>query len=476
MTTIPKKSQVKEHFDDIADDYDKWKKKNAYYYSTIQSFIQRNVRPNSKILEIGCGTGEILASTRPKAGMGIDISPRMVEIAKKKFPQYQFKSTPIEDFHTDEKFDYIIMVDVVDHVYDIMDVFKSVYRLSHPTTKIILTTINPWWDPILMLMEKWGQKMPEGPHNFIEKRNISKILEMMSFSVSYSGYLLLFPKFIPILSYLANTLGVRIWGLNKFSSVQYMVVQPMPENKTDLGLGCSVIIPCHNEEGNIEDAIKRVPKMGKETEIIVINDGSTDKTADKVRAIQKQYSYLKLIDYSPNKGKGFAVKSGFDAATQEVLMILDADMAVPPEELPRFFEPLNKGICQFVNGSRMVYPMEGQAMRTLNLFGNKLFALLMTFITGQNLTDTLCGTKAFYKKDYAFMEMGIDKWGDFDLLFGGAKLGCKMVEVPVHYQERKAGKSKMKTFQHGCHLLMACIRGFKELVLVPKVNAGFDNR
>ena len=236
-------------------------------------------------------------------------------------------------------------------------------------------------------------------------------MELLDFTVSYSGYMLLFPKRIPILSFLANSLGVRIWGLNKFSAVQYMTIQPQPENKTDLGLGCSVIIPCYNEEGNVENAIKDIPQMGKGTEIVVVNDGSTDGTANKVKELQSKYQNLKLIDYSPNHGKGYAVKQGFDAATQEVIMIFDADISTLPEELPRFFEPLNKGLCQFVNGTRMVYPMQNQAMRMLNHLGNKMFGLILTFITQQHLTDTLCGTKALFKEDFKRMTWGKDPWG-----------------------------------------------------------------
>ncbi|MCK4308328.1 glycosyltransferase family 2 protein [candidate division WOR-3 bacterium] len=317
-------------------------------------------------------------------------------------------------------------------------------------------------------MEKIGAKRPEGPHNFIEKRNLTKIIEFLDFSISYSGYMLLFPKYIPLLSFLANTIGVKIWEINKFSFVQYMILHPLPKNENDFGFGCSVIIPCYNEAENIEEVVKRIPKMGKETEIIVVNDGSKDETADIVKKLKKHYQNLKLIDYSPNKGKGFAVKKGFDAATQEIVMILDADMSAPPEELPRFFNLLNKGICDFVNGTRMVYPMQEQSMRFLNLLGNKIFALVMTFITGQHLTDTLCGTKAMYKKDYQHIRMGLDKWGDFDLLFGTVKLGNKIMEMPVHYMARRAGESKMRAFTHGFHLLRASFRGFKELVLADR--------
>ncbi|MDB4349597.1 bifunctional class I SAM-dependent methyltransferase/glycosyltransferase family 2 protein [Omnitrophica bacterium] len=455
---------VKRHFDSLAKDYDKWQRKNAYYYDNIKSLVRRTIPPGSKVLEVGCATGKILASAQPSLGVGIDLSPEMIRLASEKFPQYTFICSSIEDFEFEEKFDYIIMVDLIDHVYDIIDVFEGVYRFCHPETKIILSTLNPWWGPLLSLMEKIRAKMPEGPHNFVEKRNLSKIIETLDFSISRSGYMLLFPKCIPLVSSLVNAIGTRIWGINKLSLVQYMVLKPLPKNEDDLGLSCSVIIPCHNEAGNVEEAVRRIPKMGKETEIIVVDDGSTDETANIAKKLRSSHPNLRLIDYTPNRGKGYAVKQGFDAATKEVLMILDADLSVPPEELPRFFSLLNKGICDFVNGTRVVYPMQEEAMRFLNLFGNKLFALIMTFITKQHLTDTLCGTKALYKKDYKHIKMGKDKWGDFDLLFGAAKLGSRLVEVPVHYMARKAGQSKMKTLRHGLHLLRVCFWGFKELV------------
>jgi hypothetical protein len=400
--------------------------------------------------------------------VGVDINPKMAETAAQNFPHLKFIASSIEDFHSDEKFDYIIMVDVLNHVYDIIDIFKNIYRFCHPQTKIIVTCLSPWWGPLMRLLEKFRSKMPQGPNNYIELRNIAKIIELLDYKIHYWGYLLICPLNIPILAPLANSIGVRICGFRRLSSVQYAILQPTKENTTDLGYGCSVIIPCYNEEGNIKQAIQRIPSMGKETEIIVVNDGSKDKTADFVRELQPQYPNLRLIDYTPNKGKGQAVQQGFNAATHEVIMILDADLSVAPEELPRFFEPLNKGLCQFVNGSRLVYPMEGQAMRTLNYFGNIIFGQIMTFITNQKLTDTLCGTKALYKKDYKHIKMGLDKWGDFDLLFGAAKMGNKIMEVPVHYKDRLSGESKMKTFRHGCHLLRACLKGFRDLVLIPK--------
>lgn len=461
-------AKVARHFDNVALSYDTFKKKNIYYYDTIKAFVRRNVRPQSKVLEVGCATGEILACVQPAQGVGIDLSPKLIDIAAKKFPQYRFLNTSLEDFPATEKFDYIILVDVIHHVHDVMTVFEKIHALCHERTKVIVTVINPWWEPVLRVLEKLKIKMPDMPLNYFERRTVRTVMDLLDFSVTQMGTLLLVPFYIPLFSYLANTIGVRLPGFNKLSFVQYMIIQPMAKNTTDLGMGCSVVIPCYNEEGNIVEAIERIPAMGKGTEIIVVNDGSKDRTAERVRGLQNKYSNLKLIDYSPNEGKGAAVKKGFDAATQEIVMILDADMTVVPEELPRFFDPLNKGLCRFVNGTRFLYPKENQSMRFLNQLGNKMFSLIVSFIINQNLTDTLCGTKALYKKDYKSIRMGQDRWGDYDLILGSAKMGNRILEVPVHYMSRKAGQSKMQSFRHTVHLLKVCLFWFHDFAFVPE--------
>ena len=234
------------------------------------------------------------------------------------------------------------------------------------------------------------------------------------------------------------------------------------ENKS---FSCSVIIPCYNEEESITECIKRVPEMGKFTEIIVVDDGSTDGTKDIVKTLLSRYNNLKLISYSPNKGKGFAVRKGFDAAKGDILMILDADMAVPPEELCRFFTVVEEDKADAVNGTRMVYPMEEGAMTGLRHFGNKIFALIFTLLMKRRITDTLCGTKVILKKDYKRMQMGKCPWGDFDILIGIAKLNLRMKEIPIHYKKRKKGKSKMRIFKDGSVFLKMCWYGFEELKL-----------
>ena len=160
MSSNMEKEVVEEHFDEVAKRYDYWKKKNAYYYENVISHVKRIIPEGSSVLDVGCGTGEVLSAVKPKKGVGIDLSSEMVKLAEKKFPEYSFYHKAIEELDIGEKFDYIIMVDVVDHVYDVMDVFKRLHKFCHPQTQVILTTINPWWDPILMFMEKFGAKMP----------------------------------------------------------------------------------------------------------------------------------------------------------------------------------------------------------------------------------------------------------------------------------------------------------------------------
>ncbi len=233
-------------------------------------------------------------------------------------------------------------------------------------------------------------------------------------------------------------------------------------SKTDLT--CSVIIPWYNEVDNIANALRRVPELRCRTEVIVVDDGSTDGTAEVVRALMPQSSHLRLIAYAPNRGKGYAVQQGFAAARGDILLILDADMSVPPEDLPKFVAPLMSGRARFVNGTRMVYSMERGAMGWIHRLGNRIFNRLVSWLIGQRITDSLCGTKALFREDWRRIPMQDTSWGDFDLLFGAALLNLPLVEVPIHYRRRVAGKSKMQPFRHGLILLQVCAAWFLRLV------------
>jgi len=235
----------------------------------------------------------------------------------------------------------------------------------------------------------------------------------------------------------------------------------------------SVIVPARNEAGNIRPILARVPEMGSGTELIFVEGHSTDNTAREVEsAIAAHPTRRVRLLTQEGSGKGDAVRLGFAEASGQVLMILDADLTVPPEDLPRFYEALRSGKCEFANGVRLVYPMEKEAMRFLNLLGNKFFSLAFSWLLGQPIKDTLCGTKALWRGDYEKIAANrsyfgdFDPFGDFDLHFGAAKLNLKILEVPIRYRERTYGSTNISRWRHGALLLRMVLFAIRRIKFV----------
>lgn len=459
------RERIVRHFDSIADRYDEYKRRNRYYHDQIEEFVRGVIPPGRTVLELGCATGDLLASTRPARGVGIDISPRMIEIARRKHPDpaLAFECAAVEEFASGEKFDFVILSGLLDYVEDLWPVFERIHAYTTPDTKVLISSENPLWEAALRVGNRMRLRIPDTQRNMVTIKDIVNLLGLLDYAVYEAGYRVFFPKDIAGLSYALNKVLPRLPGIRNLSWRQYIVARPLPRRAERRGYSCSVVIPCFNEEGNVVEAIRRTPAMGTRTEIVVVDDGSSDRTAELARTEAARDPRVKLVSYAPNHGKGYAVQQGFRAATGDVVMILDADMAVMPEELPRFFDVIDRGIAGFVNGTRMIYPMADQAMKLLNFFGNKMFGIILSIIMGQRNTDTLCGTKAFLRKDLPDFPWSDKSWGDFDLLFGACKLKLKIVEMPVHYQARVAGESKMKAWKHGWKLLKVCLHGLRML-------------
>jgi glycosyltransferase involved in cell wall biosynthesis len=249
----------------------------------------------------------------------------------------------------------------------------------------------------------------------------------------------------------------------------YTVCRSLPA-RTPAPASATIVIPARNERGNIEAAIKRIPRFIEELEIILVEGHSSDGTwqeIERVIAAYPQYDIKAMRQ--PGKGKADAVFAAFEIARGDVLIILDADLTVPPEQLPKFWHAIQTGKGEFVNGSRLVYPMEEQAMRFLNLAANKAFSLLFSWLLSQRLTDTLCGTKAIRRADYLRLKRGrnyfgeFDPFGDFELIFGASKLGLKAVEVPIRYASRTYGETQISRFRHGFMLLRMVLFAFMRI-------------
>lgn len=456
-------SEIQEYFEHVAPSWEHWQRKNDFYHATMRDLIGGMIPPGSRVLEVGSGVGDLLASLKPRRGIGLNLAEGLTQRAREKHPELEFHTIEIDFTSLPPTFepDYAVMTNMLDYVYDVWDMLEGLKPAIHEGTLLIVTTNNPLWAPILRLASKLGLRIPDSPRNFITNRDICSVLNLQGFQIVEEGLTLPVPKRFPLLGPLLNAIAPELPVLRFVSSIQYIAARlrvPRPR------LSCSVVIPCHNEAENIAECVRRVPNMGAWTEIIVVDDGSTDGTKDKVQAILETDHRVRLVILQKNQGKAAAVQAGFAAATGDVLMILDADMAVAPEELPKFLIPLQDGTADFVNGTRLIYPMHGKAMRVANFLGNKGFCLLASKVLRQRVSDTLCGTKAFFRRDYDRMPIGgKERWGDFDFLFGAARLKLRILELPVHYTERRAGKSKMRVLVDGWYFLRACFFGWRML-------------
>jgi ubiquinone/menaquinone biosynthesis C-methylase UbiE len=446
------------YFDNLASNRLKWKKRNIYYHKLLEKYYCFFIPKNSKVVEIGCGTGELLAKMQPAFGLGLDFSEKMIALAKLQFPIINFSVADAENLTVSEKFNYVIMSDLLTSLWDVQKSFKELKKICHRDTKIIISSYNNVWEPLLKLAVLFGLKSKQPLQNWLTLNDINNLLRLEGFEIIKKEYKILLPKNIPILEFIFNRLLANLPLVNKLCLVKFIIARPIEEAENEYSV--SIVIPARNEKGNIENAILKTPSFGKFQEFIFIEGNSHDNTWDEILRVKEKYKELKIIAAKQTgKGKGNAVREGFELATGDILIILDADLTTPPEELPKFYEALARNKGEFINGCRLVYPMEKQAMRFLNLLGNMFFGAFISFILGQRLKDTLCGTKVLFKKDYETIKNNrsyfgdFDPFGDFDLIFGAAKLNLKIVEIIVRYKDRQYGTTQISRFKHGMILL-----------------------
>ncbi len=454
--------------DEQARDDARWKRKNRYYHESLERIVRFHVPAGASVLEIGCGNGDLLDALAPSRGVGMDISPSMVGQARSRYPHLVFLTGDAESLPIGEPFDYVILSDLIGHLGDVQRAFDELRRVCHPRTRIIVTYFNYLWEPLLRMGERLGMKRPQPGQNWLALEDIRNLLSLAGFQTIHQGYKLLLPVRVPLLSSFCNRVLANVPVLRKLALVELVVARPAPVPVPEASLSVSVVIPARNERGNIENAILRTPAMGRHTEIVFVEGNSSDGTAEEIERVIAAYPGrdVKLVRQGDGKGKGDAVRKGFAAASGDVLMILDADLTVPPEDLPKFFRALASGRGEFINGSRLVYAMEKQAMRFLNTLGNKFFSLVFTFLLDQRFKDTLCGTKVIYRRDYERIAAGRGYFGDFDLIFGAAKLDLKIVEVPIRYRDRTYGSTQISRFRHGLLLLRMCLFALRRIKFV----------
>jgi hypothetical protein len=464
------------HWDRVSHKKEKPNRPGAFYHKLLEHYYKFFIPPGLKILELGCSHGDLLAALKPKLGVGIDFSKEMIRQASQKYPHLHFVRADVHNISIGEKFDAILLSDLVNDLWDVQCVFERLRNIAHRRTRLLINFYNNLWRMPLSVVKRfgWGAELLE--QSWFSPHDIYNLLELSGFEVVHCRPAVLLPLQVPFLSKLMNRYLVNLLPFSWFALANIVVARPDPaRDKADLRATStvSVIIPARNEAGNIEDILKKVPELGRQTELIFVEGHSSDNTFATIEQMIPRFPHRKCkLFRQTDTGKGDAVRLGFDKAAGDILMILDADMTVPPTDLSRFFNAIVGGRGEFINGVRLVYPLENQSMRFFNIVGNKFFSLAFSWLLGQPIKDGLCGTKVLWKKDYESIVKNrqyfgnFDPFGDFDLLFGAAKLNLKILEMPIRYRARTYGATNIDRWRHGFLLLKMVVFAAKRIKFI----------
>jgi SAM-dependent methyltransferase len=471
-----RKRSIRALADAVAPERERWTERNSYYYEEDLRFSRFLVRPGQRILDLGCGTGRLLAGLRPSEGIGVDFSPAMIEVARAAHPDLEFQVGDVEDPTTldrlDGPFDVIVLSDTVGSLEDCQQTFAALHRLCTPATRVLVAYYSNLWEPILLVAQKLGHQMPQREQNWLSLRELAGILQLADFEVVRTDCRQIIPKRLGGIGPFMNRFVGTLPAVRSLALRSYIVARPAREPPVSAP-SATVVVPCRNEAGNIAPAVERIPRYCDDIEIVFVEGHSRDETLSEIARVIEKHPELDIkVVQQDGEGKGDAVRKGFDVARGDVLMILDADLTTPPEDLPKFYESVVAGRGELVMGSRLIYPMEKDAMRVLNTIGNKVFSLLFTWLLNQRITDTLCGTKVLTRTNYDRIKDNrqyfgdFDPFGDFDLIFGAAKLNLKILEIPVRYRARVYGSTQISRFRHGWLLLRMVLVAYRKLKAV----------
>jgi SAM-dependent methyltransferase len=469
-----RKKEFLEYAEANLNEQDRRGKFNAAYREDDRKFMRFLVPPGKRVLELGCGRGELLAALKPSYGVGVDFGAKAIATANDLHPDLHFVLGDVEDPATlsgiEGPFDYIVIADTIGMFEDIDGTLRLVNHLCVPSTRIIISYYSHLWEPILKLAEALRLRAEQPKINYIATADFLNLMDLADFEVISQEQRQLIPLRWLGFGPFVNRFIAPLPGIRKLCLRTYIVGRPVRQFP-DRKFSASILIPCRNEKGNIENAILRMPKFGSSQEILFVEGNSSDGTFEECERVRDAYrdSWDIKVLKQDGKGKGDAVRKGFAAATGDVLMILDADLTMPPEALPKYHAVIETGKAEFVNGTRLIYPMEHEAMRPLNLIANRCFAYLFSYLVNTRLTDTLCGTKVLLRKDYEVLARerdyfgNFDPFGDFDLIFGAAKQNLKIIETPIHYKARTFGETQISRFRDGWLLLKMVWFAYRKL-------------
>ncbi len=459
----PSPAALVRHFDHVAANDARARRLQAGFHRQLIAWHRQRIPEGARVLELGCGAGALLRALRPSRGLGVDFSPAMIAraVEANDDPACEFRVADAGASETAEGFDHIVLNHLIGYLPDIQGALERIKRSAHARTRLHLTTLNTPWRFVLRAAEAFGAVMPQPPSNWLSHEDLANLLELAGWEVVRKETLQFLPFDLPLLTPLLNRIAVRLPLLRDLGMTVALVARPRIPPRLDGDCTCTVVVPARNEAGNIRASLERIPVLGRRTEVVFVEGNSTDDTWSVIEREVAAYSGPHLVRAirQPGRGKWDAVRAGFAVARGEVLVIQDADLTAPPEDLVKFLEAIASGAAEFANGSRLVYPMESRAMRFLNLLGNHFFAKALSHVLGQPVKDSLCGTKMLLRTDYLrAMERirrfgDFDPFGDFNLLFGAALIDLRIRDIPVRYRDRTYGATNISRFAHGRMLL-----------------------
>mgnify|MGYP001182617787 FL=1 len=475
---LDRKKEILGHYNKLASKPSSWINKNDFFHSQDRSYFRFLISENLRILDIGCGNGDLLASLKPSDGIGLDISTKMIDLAKSKYsskenPNLRFLAGDIEDEKIISElkgtFDIILLSDTVGLIDDVQNCFSSLHNLCHSDTRVIVSYFSWLWTPILVSSEALSLKRKQMPLNHLSAKDIDDLLEISDFDIIKRDWRQLIPKHLFGIGPAVNRTIATLPLIRKLCVRNYVVARSLKAIR-NIRPSTTIVIPCRNERGNILPAVQRLPEFNSDMEILFVEGHSSDGTLEEINRVIKEFPHKNIrVTVQDGMGKGDAVRKAFKMASNDILMILDADLTVPPEDLIKFYNAISSGKGEFINGTRFIYPMEKGAMRWLNVGGNLFFAWVFSWLLNQRFTDTLCGTKVLSKEHYKSIAKNrsyfgdFDPFGDFDLIFGATKLNLKVVEIPIRYAERTYGTTQISRFRHGLMLLRMVFFAFRKL-------------
>jgi SAM-dependent methyltransferase len=474
MPTPKTELTLREHFDWVVDHDQGPRRWQRGFHAQLLRHFRHHISEGSRVLEWGCGGGDLLAGLKPARGLGLDFSSRMIARAGERQSGnsvLEFRAADIETELVTEPFDHIILDYLTGYLPDIQSALKNLHSCAHPRTRMHVTTFNSLWLIPLRVAEGLGMASHQPASNWLSHDDLINLLELTGWEIVGTEHLQLCPFELPLLAGLCNRLLVNLPLIRHLGVTTAITARPRRAPLLAGKIACSVIVPARNEAGNIRAALDRIPVLGGQTEVIFVEGHSTDDTWETIQRETAAYPgphFIRVLQ-QPGKGKWDAVRAGFAVAQGDVFVIQDADLTAPPEDLSKFFDALASGAAEFVNGSRLIYPVEKGAMRFLNMIGNKFFSRALSYVLGQQIKDSLCGTKMLLRSDYDRLSRRIapfgafDPFGDFNLLFGAALLDLRIRDVPVRYKDRTYGTTNISRFRHGWQLLKMTWWGLRHL-------------